>query len=264
MSLKAKGHPTTRGKWKGTGEMKIYTLTADKGGTGKTTSAAALAQAAAFKGKKVLALDMDQQANLSYALDANPETAPGSSFDIINGSKTAQDVIVRSSQNLDVIVGSWALATLTTHKGSAKRLQSALEPLKRRYDVVFIDTHAGASEAIYNALQASDGVIIPAQADIYNIQVLKQTIITAESFIQGTKPDLKISGVIITELDSRSNIKRKITELIERQAAPVPILGKVRKAVAIEEAAALQLSLYDHAPKSKPAIDYMEILKKLI
>ena len=242
---------------------KIFCVSNQKGGVGKTTTAAILAQAAAYKGKKVLAIDLDPQGDLSFALGI--DDVPGNSYDLLTGGMDPADTVTRSPQGLDVIPGSVALATLKTAKNSARRLQDALQPLRGRYDMIFIDTPTKADELQYNALQAATGLIIPTHADIYNLKSLIRTINTAAA-IRNTNPKLKVAGYILTEFDARSNIKKKLQELIEKQAAAigkVRCLGAVRKSVVVEEAAAFQTSLFEYAPKSKPAIDCLAILEQL-
>lgn len=239
----------------------IYTIATQKGGTGKTTTAAALAQAAAYKGKSCLAIDLDPQANLTYCLAAD-ETQPGS-YDLLHGAAASQ-VTQTTAQSIDVISASPDLQTETSSRGSARRLQKALALLKDQYDVIIIDTPATAGELQYNALQAADRLIIPLEADAYNLQSLAQ-ITDAAAQISDSNPDLQIAGVLLTQYDPRPVINRQLREMLQENAAAqgIPFLGTVRKAVAVKEAAALQVSLFDYAPKCKPAADYMNIYEQL-
>lgn len=239
----------------------IYTIATQKGGTGKTTTAAALAQAAAYKGKSCLAIDLDPQANLTYCLAAD-ETQPGS-YDLLHGAAASQ-VTQTTAQSIDVISASPDLQTETSSRGSARRLQKALALLKDQYDVIIIDTPATAGELQYNALQAADRLIIPLEADAFNLQSLRQ-ITEAAAQISDSNPDLQIAGVLLTQYDPRPVINRQLREMLQENAAAqgIPFLGTVRKAVAVKEAAALQVSLFDYAPKCKPAADYMNIYEQL-
>ena len=239
----------------------IYTIATQKGGTGKTTTAAALAQAAAYKGRRALAIDLDPQGNLSFSFAADA-TAPGS-YDLLHGSPAA-DVIQTTAQGVDIIAASPDLQTEKSALGSARRLQEALEPIRRKYSIIVIDTPATAGELQYNALQAADRLIIPLQADAYNAQSLYQISAAAEQ-IKRSNPRLKIAGVILTQYDGRATISKQLREILEATAGVlhIPFLGIVRKAVAVQEAAALQRSLYEYAPKSNPAADYMQIYNRI-
>ena len=241
---------------------RVISVSIQKGGTGKTTTAAALAQAAAYMGKKALAIDLDPQGNLSFALRA--DTRGAGAFEFLNGADF-RNVIQTTAQGLDVIPASWNLATITSGKGTARRLQQAIGQITGLYDLITIDTPPTAGELQYNALQAATGLIIPLQADIYNMQSLYQ-ITDAARQIQGSNPALSIMGFILTQYDGRSTISRQMKEVITDQAAAmgVPYLGAIRAAVAVKEAAALQRSLFEYARRSKPAADYLEIYKRIM
>lgn len=241
---------------------RVISVSIQKGGTGKTTTAAALAQAAAYMGKKALAIDLDPQGNLSFALRA--DTRGAGAFEFLNGADF-RNVIQTTAQGLDVIPASWNLATITSGKGTARRLQQAIGQITGLYDLITIDTPPTAGELQYNALQAATGLIIPLQADIYNMQSLYQ-ITDAARQIQGSNPALSIMGFILTQYDGRSTISRQMKEVITDQAAAmgVPYLGAIRAAVAVKEAAALQRSLFEYARRSKPAADYLEIYNRIM
>lgn len=241
--------------------MQIITAAVQKGGTGKTTTAAALAQAAAYRGRSVLAIDLDPQGNMTFALTADAE-APGSDL-LLSGTDPAE-LVQHTAAGIDVIPASANLAAEQTERGSARRLQQAVAPLKSLYDVIIIDTPATTGELQYNALQAATGLIIPLMADAFCVQSLYQMTRTARQ-IQGSNPELQILGFILTQYDSRSTLARQMQKTITARAAAVgvPDLGIIRKAVAIREAATLQISLFDYAPKSKPAEDYLKLFDAL-
>ena len=240
----------------------IICIAIQKGGAGKTTTAAAIAQAAAHEGKKVLAVDLDPQGNLTTALAG---TASGSgAYGLLEG-EPAENLIQRTAQGMDLIPANKNLAAITSAPASARRLQKALEPIKRKYAWIIIDTPPTAGELQYNALQAASGLVIPLEADPYNLQALYQIIETAKQ-IQQTNIELKIAGYILTQFNQRSTISKKMSALIMQEGAKngVPYLGSVRPAVVVKEVAALRVSLFDYAPNSRPAEDYMGIYKTLV
>lgn len=243
--------------------MQIITTSIQKGGTAKTTTAAILAQAAASKGKKVLAIDLDPQGNLSLALAANTGPEMGNTYNLLMGFDP-ETLIQTTAQGLDIIPADLDLSTISSGKGSARRLQRAIRPLEGRYDLIVIDSPATAGELQYNALQAANGLIIPLQADVYSVQSLYQ-ITDAARQIQKSNPDLSIIGVLITRYDGRSTIARMMKDAIIAKAEEMqlPYLGTIRNGVAVQEAAALQRSLFEYAPKANPAADYMAIYEKI-
>lgn len=243
--------------------MQIYAIANQKGGTGKTTTAAALATAAARDGQKVLCIDLDPQGQLSYTLGADMDR-PGS-YELLEGLASIDDLIQDTDQGVAIIPASWNLQTIATYRGSARRLQTAIEGLQRDFDVIVIDTPPTAGELQYNALQAATGLIVPVQADAYNLQSLAQIMDTAGQIMEAN-PGLDVSGLILTQYDGRSTLARQMRDTIiqEADAAGVAFLGTIRQGIAVKEAAALQRSLFEYAPKCKPAADYIEVYHKLI
>lgn len=241
--------------------MQIITAAISKGGVAKTTTMAALAQAAAYRGRKVLAVDLDPQGNLSFALAADP--TDGGSDLLLSGTDPAE-LIQETAAGIDVIPASIDLAAEQSSTGSARRLQNALDPIRDYYDLIVIDTGPAAGELQYNALMAATGLIIPLETDAYCVNSLYQAIQTAQK-IQGSNPALQILGFILTKHDARSTVNKQLQEIIKERSAAigVPYLGTIRKAVAVKEAATLQKSLFEYAPKSKPAQDYLQIFDAL-
>lgn len=237
--------------------MQIITLSIQRGGTGKTTTAAALAQAAALDGRKVLAIDLDPQGNFTFSLKADP--SQGGSFEMLNGTP-ARKLIQHPEGGIDVIPATWALSTITSGTGTAKRLQNALKPIKSRYDLIVIDTPPTAGELQYNALQAATGLIIPIQADVFGLQGLYQIADTAEQF-KKSNPDLSVLGIVFTRHNGRSTLSRQMQETIINAAAErgIPYLATIRAGIAIQEAQALQQNIFEYAPKAKPVQDYAEL-----
>lgn len=245
--------------------MQTITIAANKGGTGKTTTAAALAQAAAAAGKKVLAIDLDPQSNLTFILNGDPD-APGS-YQLLNLPKDAPEAeirktIQRTPQGLNLIAASSDLSTEKTGPGSGKRLARALDPIKKSYDIIIIDTPPQAGELTYNALIASTGAIIPLESDKSSIDGL-YFITDIIHYLQEQAPDLRILGSLITRYDPRPKLNRYLRDRIAEagQEVGAPLLMEIRSGIAIREAQALQENLYTYAPKSKPAQDYMSLYK---
>lgn len=241
--------------------MQIITTAVIKGGTGKTTTAAALAQAAKEDGRRVLCVDLDPQANFTFVLAAD-QNAPGS-YQLLNGAPAA-DLIQTTPQGLDVIPASPDLATERTTPNSARRLADALEPLKGKYSFVFIDTPPTFGELTFNALRASTGLIIPLETDANSLQGLYNVVDIAKQ-MQAHNKDLKILGTVLTRYDRRSNLNKYLKGVIEEQGkeAGAPLLGTIRAGIALREAQALQKSLYEYAPKSNPAKDYLQLYKAI-
>ena len=241
--------------------MQIITTAIIKGGTGKTTTAAALAQAATAAGKKVLCIDLDPQANFTFFIGADQNQR--GSYHLLHGENPAA-LIQHTGQGIDVISASPDLAAEKTATGSANRLYNAIEPLKKKYDYIFIDTPPQMGELTFNALQASTGLLIPLETDNSSLQGLYQIADIAHQIKQSNRK-LKILGVILTRYDSRPKLNRYIKDVItdKGKETGAPFLMAIRAGVAIREAQAMQQSLFDYAPESKPAQDYKELFETI-
>ena len=242
--------------------MQILTVAVIKGGTGKTTTAAALAQAAAAAGKKVLAIDLDPQANLSFFIGAD-QNQPGS-YQLLHDTDP-QQLIQRTAQGIDAIAASPDLATERTTPASAKRLQAALKPLHSVFDVCIIDTPPQMGELLFNALQAATGLLIPLESDNSSLQGLYQITDIAHQ-MQRSNPALQITGVVLTRYDSRPKLNRFLQETIAERGQEIgaPYLMGIRPGIAIREAQAMQQSIFDYAPNSKPAQDYKKLYEMIL
>lgn len=237
--------------------MKIITTAVIKGGTGKTTTAAAIAQAAAAEGYNVLAIDLDAQCNLTRSLNA--KTTERGSYEILHGT-AAEEAIQNTTQNIDVLAARAELATEKTRPGSAARLYTSLKGVKNRYDYIIIDTPPTMGELTYNALLAATDVIIPIEADSASIQGL-YNIVDIINQLQPYNKRLKHVDVIITRYDSRPKLTRYLKDKIIETCKDINItyLIEVRNGIAVKEAQALQVSLFEYAPRSKPAQDYKKL-----
>ncbi len=232
-----------------------------KGGTGKTTTAAALAQAATIAGKKVLAIDLDPQANFTFFIGAD-QKCPGS-YQLLHGTRAIQ-LIQHTKQGIEVIAASPDLATEKTTPASAKRLQEAIEPIKRNFDLIIIDTPPQIGELTFNALQTSTNLIIPLEADNSSLQGLYQITDIAHQMQRGN-PALTITGTILTRYDTRPKLNRYLQQVIAEKGQEIgaPFLMGIRASIAVREAQAMQQSLFDYAPRSKPAQDYKRLYEMI-
>lgn len=233
----------------------IITTAIMKGGTGKTTTAAALAQAAAFAGRDVLCIDMDPQANLTHFIGASEGSG---AVELLHG-KNPEKIIIRTPQKIDIVPAAADLATEKTAKGSANRLKTVLQSLRSVYDYIIIDTPPTWGDLTYNALKAAETVIIPLECDNNSIQGLYNIMDALKRLGDAT------AYTIITRYDGRANLNRFYREQIENISNEngARFLGTVRPGIAIKEAQAFKRSLYDYAPRSNPAADYMNIFTEI-
>jgi chromosome partitioning protein len=240
----------------------IIAIANQKGGVGKTATAQAIATGAAKIGRRSLAIDADPQSNLSYSMGGN--SADMGLYELMTGAATPGQIIQATEQG-DLITASSSLALPFTGKEPGKLLEKALQPIKKKYDVITIDCPPALNILLANALIAADVVIIPLTADMYALQglyQLKQSIQDAQKI----NPGLKIGGVVFTRHNTRTILARDLTEVITDKCREldIPVYETtIREGVAIREAQTQRQSIFDYAPHSNPAKDYKQLIKEI-
>lgn len=246
--------------------MKTVSVINQKGGVGKSTTAEMLISALSLKGFKVLAIDLDAQGNLSYSLAADL-TSP-TILEVLTEEISAKDAIKKA--RADVISSNKALAgadAFIADTGKEYRLKEALEKISENYDFCIIDTPPALGILTINALTASDGVIIPAQADIYSLQGIENLEETIKAVKKYCNPNLKIEGILLTRYNPRTILSREVSEMAEKLAEKLEtklFKAKIRDAVAVKEAQISQESLFEYAPKSNVTKDYESFINEFL
>lgn len=247
----------------------IITVAAQKGGVGKTTTAAALAQALTWKKKKTLLIDADAQgsATLIYGAD----DSGGGTYDLITGKAKAEDLIQKTPAGA-IIPYSPLMDRigfeLNHVKGRDSLLKAAITPIAGAYDFILIDTAPGLGNALIQALTAANSVIIPLLCDPQALSGLHNVYNTIQEVRK--KPDLNpgldVAAVVLTQYNPRATLTRQYEGLITEQCEDMGLYlakTRIRRGIAIQEAQAMRESLYSYAPKSNPAADYLELIKEL-
>lgn len=247
--------------------MKTITVTNQKGGAGKTTTAATLAAGLSLRGYKVLLVDLDPQGNLSYT--AGAETNRATVLGVLTGEVKARDAIQYTNGG-DIIPSSKALSgadAFITDTGKEYRLKEALESLQGLYDYCIIDTPPTLGILTVNALTACNSVIIPAQADIYSLQGIEQIAETMKPVKKYCNPSLSVMGIVLTRYSSRSVLSREVAELAGQLAAKLGtklFKATIRESVTVKEAQLSRKTLYSYAPKAKVTEDYTALVAEFL
>ena len=247
-------------------KLKIYSVSNQKGGVGKSTTANATGALLNKRGFKVLCIDLDAQGNLSHSMKANDSKI--SSLDILTGNATANEAIVHTPQG-DVIPSAPALAgieTVLTETGREYRLKEALEPISGNYDYCIIDTPPALGILTVNALTASDRVLIATQADIYSLQGISQLSQTIQTVKKYCNSSLSVAGIVITRYNARTVLTKDMTEMTEYIAGQLKTKvynSKIRECIAVKEAQAKQQDIFAYSPRSNASKDYENLINEI-
>ena len=247
---------------------KIVAIANQKGGVGKTTTAQALAAGLANKRKKILAIDLDPQGNLSTACNADNYNAST----IYNVIKRDVDVsaAIQHISNYDIIPANIMLAGAEqelSQTGKEHRLRESLAPILDKYDYIIIDTPPSLGVLTINAFTAATDIIIPTTAGIFAATGINQLNETVKSVQRYCNPNVKIMGILFTRFNPRTNISKQIKELTEQLSSYIaaPIYKTyIRTAVVVEEAQANKTDIFSYADKSTVAEDYKAFVKEFL
>jgi chromosome partitioning protein len=161
--------------------MKVITFSIFKGGTGKTTSSVNTAAALAQKNKRVLLVDLDQQASATRYFGLDPEQSPNL-YEVFMGAQQAPLAIRKTRFHVDVLASHILLAAVEAalEPGDETKLAQFLNPLKLSYDFILIDTPPGKAMLAFNGLAAADLILIPASAERMAVDGVADLIITCK------------------------------------------------------------------------------------
>ena len=256
--------------------METIAVINQKGGTAKTSTAAALAAGLEKKGFRVLMVDLDPQSNLSYIVGA--DTKRRTIADLLQQAAdpeaeqtiTTQGTIQITPQG-HILAGNPGLAAADTilaeTAGKEYLLKGILAPVQRDFDYCIVDTPPTLGTLTINALTAAQRAIAPAQADIFSLLAFGQLSTTIDTVKKYTNPALKLSGIVLTRYSGRAVLSREIAEKLSQAAEQYGTRlydSKIRECIALKEAETLHQSIFDYAPRSNAAKDYNALLNEIL
>ncbi len=245
----------------------IIAVANQKGGVAKTTTVHTLAEALSERGMRVLMVDLDPQACLTYATDRDPDGLERSIHDVFMGRASVRDVLLPSDDGPDLVPSSIDLAGseihLLTKTGREFVLERALRDVVEDYDVVLIDCGPSLGILTVNALTAADTVLIPFQAETLSDRGVGQLLETIRDVRNYTNEDLEVMGGIATMYDARTNLgKRVLAEVQELHGLRV-IEPPVPRSVRVAEAPGEGVSVLRHARRSRSAQAYRDLAEAI-
>ena len=252
---------------------KIYAISNQKGGVGKTTTAVNLGAFLAAAGQRVLIIDIDPQANATSSLGLGASQLPRSLYDVLSGEAELADVITLTNRmRLDIAPSSHALAALETEAVEAiddpyRRsflLRDALTPTLHRYDYILIDSPPSLGLITVNAMAAAQGVLIPVQSEYLAMEGLGQLLGTVDRVKKSINPHLRIVGLLLTMYDARNKLSRQVEEELRGYFKDLVFQTVIPRNVRLGEAPSYGEPINAYAPNSAGAKAYQKLAEELL
>lgn len=259
-----------------TNKAVVLAVSNQKGGTGKTTTCENLGIGLAQEGKKVLLVDTDPQASLTVALGyPRPDELPFTLSDAMEKIMTEQPIapgegLLHHPEGVDLMPANIMLSGLEVSLVNAmnreKILKQYLDTVRREYDFILLDCMPSLGMLTVNALAAADQVLIPVQAQYLSAKGLEQLLQTINKVRRQINPKLKIEGILLTMVDSRTNYAKEISALIrEAYGSNIKVFSTdIPRSVRAAEISAEGKSIFQHDSKGKVAEAYRVLTKEVL
>jgi chromosome partitioning protein len=247
---------------------RVMAVANQKGGVAKTTTVASLGAAVAEHGLRVLLVDLDAQACLTFSLGIDPETVEASLHEVLMGTATAAQVLLPAAEGVDLLPATIDLAgtevQLLARPGREYVLRTALEQVTDDYDVVLLDCSPSLGVLTLNALTAAHEVLVPLQCEMLSHRGVGQLLDTVADVQRILNARLVVRGLLPTMFDGRTTHARAVLDDVgERYGVPV-LSPPIPKSVRFAEAPATGRSILATAKGSKGADAYREVASGLL
>ncbi|MEK7074861.1 MAG: AAA family ATPase [Patescibacteria group bacterium] len=248
---------------------RIITLCNQKGGVGKSTTVQNLAAFLAAFGKRVLIVDLDSQANTTSGMGLLPHRLEKTVYDALIGRCSAEDAIKKTPLlAVDILPACSALAganiELIDIKNREYKLKEVLEPLRRRYDFILIDSAPSVGLLTINALTLSGKVIIPVQCEYYALEGLADLLRTIQLINTNLKARVSVMGALLTMYDRKSRLHRAVAKEIRRKFPGYVFTAVIPRNVSLAEAPSFGKTILQYDPYSHGAKAYRQLAQEIL
>ncbi len=243
--------------------MNIISISNQKGGVGKTTTAINLSAYLASHGSNVLVIDLDPQGNASSGLGIeNPENK-GLYGPLLGGDELKNNILQTRLPGLYIVPADMNLAgaevEVARMDDHLTRLREVIRSLRTdpEFDFVFLDCPPSLGILMTNALAAAEGLLIPIQCEYFALEGLSKIVEVIEHIRQsGANPELRIDGILMTMYDSRTNLSQQVIEEVRKHFPDQTMQTIIPRSIRLSEAPSFGKPIIEYDPRSSGAVAY--------
>lgn len=249
---------------------RTFAVVNQKGGVGKTTTAANLAAGLAQLGKRVLTVDIDAQGNLSahYGLIADEQEGAQTMYDVLRYGVKVESIIHKVDDNLWLAPAGLLLSAADLELGGVigreQLLRKALQQVEDEFDYIVIDCPPSLGLLSLNGLVAASRVLVPVQSEFLALHGVRQLLDTIDQVRSAYNPSLIVGGVLLCLHDSRRRLARSVADTVREYFGDLVFDTVIRTNVALAEAPAKGTSIFRYDPRSTGAEDYAALAQEIL
>jgi chromosome partitioning protein len=248
---------------------RVFAITNQKGGVGKTTTAINLAASLAANDLSVLVVDSDPQGNCTSGLGVAKDPDKPSLYHVLLGETPATEAL-RSTEfeGLSIITADKNLVganlELVELENRETRLRERLAPIRNNFDFILIDCPPALDLLTLNALMAADAVVVPIQCEFFALEGVSELMDTIDRVRQSFNHPLDIGGILLTMFDDRTNLTRQVANDLREFFQEQVFKTIIPRSVRLAEAPSFGKPILSYDPRSKGAESYIKLAKEIL